>query len=73
MLLTLVLLRISTVWMQGKLAIDLSEVLKLRLLRGLMRLDLDTTRHLGAGRFLSWAIESASVQDLVLEGVFLIG
>ncbi len=71
MLLTLVLLRVSTVWMQGKLAIDLSELLKLRLLRGLMRLDLDTTRHLGAGRFLSWAIESAAVQDLVLEGASL--
>ena len=41
MLLTLVLFRVSTVWMQGKLAIDLSELLKLRLLRGLMRLDLD--------------------------------
>lgn len=71
MLLTLVLFRVSTAWMQGRLAIDLSELLKLRLLRGLMRLDIDATRHRGAGRFMSWVIEAAAVQDLVLEGSFL--
>jgi ATP-binding cassette subfamily B protein len=57
--------------MQGKLAIDLSELLKLSLLRGFLRLDLDVARHTGAGRFLSWSIESAGVQDLVLDGAFL--
>ncbi|MCD4748616.1 MAG: ABC transporter ATP-binding protein/permease, partial [Thermoanaerobaculales bacterium] len=29
------------------------------------------TRFLGAGKFLSWAIESSAVQDLVLDGGFL--
>jgi ATP-binding cassette subfamily B protein len=71
MLLTLVLFRVGTYWLQGKLAIDLSELLKLRLLRGFLRLDLDVARHTGAGRFLSWSIESAAVQDLVLDGAFL--
>jgi ATP-binding cassette subfamily B protein len=72
LLLTTVPLSAGAVWLQGRLAIGLGALLKRRLLYGVLRLDPDEIRHLGAGRLLGKVIESEAVEALSLSGGALV-
>jgi ATP-binding cassette, subfamily B, bacterial len=68
LLLTLVPLRLLTVWKQGLLAVGLGGMLKARLLHGALRLEPDELRSAGIGSFLSQAFEAETVETLALSG-----
>jgi ATP-binding cassette, subfamily B, bacterial len=68
MLLTLIPLRLLSVWSGGRLAILTGALLKRRLLAGALRLDPETLRRKGAGQFLGQVLESNAVERLAISG-----
>jgi ATP-binding cassette subfamily B protein len=70
-LLTLIPCRLLATWWQGRLAISAGGLLKQWLLSGALRLDLEETRHQGAGQLLGRVIESDVVESLALSGGLL--
>ena len=71
LLLTLIPCRLLATWWQGRLAISAGGLLKQWLLSGALRLDLEETRHQGAGQLLGRVIESDVVESLALSGGLL--
>lgn len=68
MLMTLVPLRLATIWWQGKYAIGLGRMLKRRLFRGALRLTPEEVRTGGVGSFLGQALEAEAVETLAISG-----
>jgi ATP-binding cassette subfamily B protein len=71
LLATLVPLRAAVTWLQGRIAITASGLLKERLLAGALRLDPDEVKAEGAGQLLGRVIESEALETLALSGGFL--
>ena len=71
LLATLVPLRAAVTWLQGRVAITASGLLKERLLEGALRLQPDEIRKEGAGQLLGRVIESEALESLALSGGFL--
>jgi ATP-binding cassette, subfamily B, bacterial len=71
LLATLVPLRAAVTWLQGRVAITASGLLKERLLCGALRLEPDEIRREGAGQLLGRVIESEALESLALSGGFL--
>ena len=71
LLATLIPLRGLITWLQGKVAITASGMLKERLLAGALRLEPDEIRREGAGQLLGRVIESEALETLALSGGFL--
>ncbi len=71
MLVTLVPLRVTAAWAQGRLAYCAGGALKQRLLVGVVRLDPQRVRLDGAGRLLGRVMESEAVESLAISGGFL--
>jgi ATP-binding cassette subfamily B protein len=71
LLLTMIPCRLLATWWQGRLAVSAAGLLKQWLLYGALRLDLEETRHQGAGQLLGRVIESEAVESLALSGGFL--
>ncbi len=68
LLATLVPLRSLSSWWQGSAALELSVLLKRRLLAGALELEPEETRHQGAGQLLGRVIESEALEALVTTG-----
>jgi ATP-binding cassette subfamily B protein len=71
LLLTIMPLRLGSMWAQGRLAIGLGSFLKTRLLAGALRLAPEEVRHQGAGQFLGRVLEAEAVEALALSGGML--
>jgi ATP-binding cassette subfamily B protein len=71
LLATLIPLRGLITWLQGKVAITASGMLKERLLAGALRLEPDEIRREGAGQLLGRVIESEALETLAMSGGFL--
>jgi ATP-binding cassette, subfamily B, bacterial len=71
LLATVVPLRAAVTWLQGRVAITASGILKERLLAGALRLEPAETRREGAGQLLGRVIESEALESLALSGGFL--
>jgi ATP-binding cassette subfamily B protein len=71
LLATLVPLRAAVTWLQGRIAIAVSGLLKERLLAGALRLDPDDVKTEGAGQLLGRVVESEALETLALSGGFL--
>nr|QKW93694.1 ABC-type multidrug transport system ATPase and permease component [Vitiosangium cumulatum] len=67
-LLTLLPLRLLSAWNSGWLSIHLGALLKRRLLAGALRLEPESIRGLGVGRFLSQVLEAEAVEQLAISG-----
>ncbi|MEQ1530425.1 MAG: ABC transporter ATP-binding protein, partial [Methylococcales bacterium] len=59
-------------WLDAFFALEVSKILKKRLLAGVLQLDLDAVRHQGAGQLLGRVIESQALESLVLNGGFTV-
>ncbi len=68
LLVTLVPLRMLTVYLQGRVVIGTGALLKRRLLAGVLNFDLEDLKHEGAGMLLGRVIESNSIEALALTG-----
>lgn len=68
LLATLVPLRASVSWCQGRFSIAAGAVLRGRLLEGALRLPADDVRHQGVGQILGRVIESEAVESMALAG-----
>jgi ATP-binding cassette, subfamily B, bacterial len=71
LLATVVPLRAAVTWLQGRVAITASGILKERLLYGALRLEPSEIRREGAGQLLGRVIESEALESLALSGGFL--
>ncbi|HEY2515091.1 MAG TPA: ABC transporter ATP-binding protein, partial [Polyangiaceae bacterium] len=70
LLLTVIPVRIGSVWWQGVLGLGVSALLKRRLLLGALRLDPEEVRGQGTGQVLGRVIEAEAIESLVLNGGF---
>ncbi|WP_437575616.1 ATP-binding cassette domain-containing protein [Sorangium sp. So ce887] len=68
LLATVVPLRQLMSWLSGVVAIDVSALIKQRLLSGALALDAEEVRSEGAGRFLGRVIESEAIEALAMGG-----
>jgi len=68
---TMVPCRLWTTLTQGAITISGAGLLRQRLLDGALQLNPEEMRHEGAGRFLSRAIETESIDSLALSGAVL--
>ncbi|MFO1080004.1 MAG: ABC transporter ATP-binding protein [Reyranellaceae bacterium] len=55
-------------WFDSMLALDVSRLLKTRLLQGALQLDVETVRHQGAGQLLGRVMEAEAFEGLALNG-----
>jgi ATP-binding cassette subfamily B protein len=60
--------RLASSWIAGRLAIDTGEVLRDRLLHGLLALDTESTRAQGIGQLLGRVVETEALESLALGG-----
>jgi ATP-binding cassette subfamily B protein len=70
--LTLIPLHLLGSWLDATFALDVSQLLKKRLLAGVLQLDLDVVRYQGAGQLLGRVIEAQALESLVLNGGFTV-
>jgi ATP-binding cassette subfamily B protein len=68
LLLTLVRVRHLLLWVQGMLAISSGSLLKQQLLCGVLNLEPEQIRHLGAGQLLGRILECETLESLALNG-----
>jgi len=68
LLAALVPARVCSTWLEGRLSIGASGLLKQRLLAGALRVDSSQVAHDGAGRFFSRMAEASMVESLALSG-----
>ncbi|NTX67467.1 ABC transporter ATP-binding protein [Myxococcus sp. CA051A] len=68
--LTAVPLQAALAWTQGTLALDLSALLRRRLLAGALSLPVDEARRGGIGEYVGRTFESAGMEQMVLAGSF---
>ncbi len=66
LLLSLIPLRLLGGWVDATLALDVSRLLKARLLLGALRLDVEAVRHQGVGQLLGRVMESQAFEALAL-------
>jgi ATP-binding cassette subfamily B protein len=71
LLLTLIPLRLWSTWIQGRLALGVGGLLKIRLLAGALHLAPEEIRHQGAGQFFGRTLEAEAVEALALSGGLL--
>jgi ATP-binding cassette subfamily B protein len=71
LLLSTIPCRLLGTWTAGSLALAAGGLLKRRLLVGALNLDLDETRHQGAGQLLGRVYDVAAVETLALSGGLL--
>ncbi len=71
-LLTMVPVRLLVASSEGLLALGVGTLVKRRLLDGALRLDPDVVRHHGVGQLLGRTIESNTMEQLALNGGFLV-
>ena len=64
----LVATRLLSSWMAGRLAVDVGQVLRDRLLHGVLGLDTEPLRAEGIGRLLGRVIETEALESLALGG-----
>ena len=65
---TLVAVRLVSSWAAGRLAIDVGETLRERLLHGLLALDTEPIRAEGIGQLLGRVVETEALESLALGG-----
>jgi ATP-binding cassette subfamily B protein len=70
MVLSLIPLKLLGGWLDSMFALDVSRMLKSRLLAGALRMDLETVRRQGIGQLLGRVIESQALESLALNGGF---
>ncbi|MFP2934766.1 hypothetical protein ACLESO_58600, partial [Pyxidicoccus sp. 3LG] len=70
MLLTVVPLQAALAWTQGTLAMDLSALLRRRLLAGALAMPVDEARRGGIGEYVGRTFESAGMEQMVMSGSF---
>jgi ATP-binding cassette subfamily B protein len=68
--LTMVPLQAALAWSQGTLAMDLSALLRRRLLAGALGLPVDEARRGGMGEYVGRTFESAGMEQMALVGSF---
>jgi ATP-binding cassette, subfamily B, bacterial len=68
LVLSLVPLRLLGGWLDTSFALEVGRLLKTRLLAGILNMDLDVLRKLGAGQLLSRVMESQALESLALNG-----
>lgn len=68
LLLTLIPLRLTATWQQGRAASALGAWLRRRLLRGALSIDRQVIRQRGVGQLFGLVVESAAVESLALSG-----
>jgi ATP-binding cassette subfamily B protein len=61
-------LRLLSQWCEGRVAIQVGELLKQRLLQGALTLDAEAMRRSGAGQLLARVLESESIEGLTITG-----
>jgi ATP-binding cassette subfamily B protein len=67
-LVSVVVLRVATRWLEGVLSIGIGGLLKQRLLVGAMAMDADVMRRKGAGELLSQAFEAETLDEFASNG-----
>ncbi len=67
-LMSVLILRVATRWLEGVLSIGLGGLLKQRLLAGAMATDADVMRRKGTGELLSQAFEAETLERLATSG-----
>ncbi|MDJ0756109.1 MAG: ABC transporter ATP-binding protein [Ardenticatenaceae bacterium] len=70
--LTLIPLRAMSEWFQGRFSIGLGAIIKRRLLAGAFNLDGDQIKQQGIGQLIGRVLESEAVENLLLQGGFLL-
>ncbi|MCP3141525.1 ATP-binding cassette domain-containing protein [Pyxidicoccus xibeiensis] len=70
MLLTVVPLQAALAWSQGTLGMDLSALLRRRLLAGALAMPVDEARRGGIGEYVGRTFESAGMEQMALAGSF---
>jgi ATP-binding cassette, subfamily B, bacterial len=68
LLLTLVPLRLLTMWWQGTITISGCAWLRQRMLRGALRIDRGELRRAGPGQFFGLTVEAAALESMGLSG-----
>jgi ATP-binding cassette subfamily B protein len=71
LLLTIVPLRMTATWLQGRFSLGAGGLLKRRLLQGALRMQPEEVRHLGAGQLIGRMLEAEAIESLALTGGFL--
>ena len=67
----LVVARLGASWTAGRLAVDVGELLRARLMEGLLALDTEPLRAEGIGQLLGRVMETEAVESLALGGGLL--
>ena len=61
-------MRLLGSWLDATFAVEFGRLLKSRLLIGSLRMDIEITRHLGAGQLLSRVMDSQALESLAFNG-----
>ncbi len=65
---SLIPVRLLGGWMDASFAVEFGRLLKARLLTGSLRMDIETSRHMGAGQLLSRVMDSQALESLAFNG-----
>ncbi|MFO1193997.1 MAG: ABC transporter ATP-binding protein [Rhodoferax sp.] len=68
LVLSLVPLRLLGGWLDVRIALGVGRLLKARLMAGMLRMDIEQVRRLGAGELLSRVMEAQALESLALQG-----
>jgi ATP-binding cassette, subfamily B, bacterial len=68
LMLSLIPVRLLGSWLDATFALEFGRLLKSRLLTGSLRMDIEVTRHLGAGQLLSRVMDSQALESLAFNG-----
>jgi ATP-binding cassette, subfamily B, bacterial len=68
LMLSLIPVRLLGSWLDATFALEFGRLLKSRLLTGSLRMDIEITRHLGAGQLLSRVMDSQALESLAFNG-----
>lgn len=68
LLVTMLPLQMWVAWMQGAILIDVSALVKRRLLLGVMKLEPEEIRVKGSGQLLGQVIESQAIESMIFAG-----
>lgn len=68
LVLSIIPLRLLGTWIDSTLAVDVGALLKLRLLMGALRLDIEAVKHQGVGQLLGRVMECQALESLAVNG-----
>ena len=68
LMLSLIPVRLLGSWLDATFSLEFGRLLKSRLLTGSLRMDIEITRHLGAGQLLSRVMDSQALESLAFNG-----